>query len=401
MSRKVSSCTLSTWLDANPRGSESRVTSILAAALVASPPLACRLLSRLGVDHEGEVLIDLEVPTGANRNRIDLELRAVDKSQRLVGRAWIEVKTGTWLAAEQAGSSTTAARQSQLVRYRTALDARDSIRHVARSPLAVLLPRVGEKHERAQIRETGAVVLLWRTMAEMAAARAHEIGGQAWRVAARKPEASLELANIETLIWLLERGTNEKGDRYMGLNVNDPLDDELLSVYSNAGRAVAAVEAFLEGLSMTLEERAWTVTEDDDEDEDEDEDDRDVARIDGFVVEPPGDSWWSGTSGGLTVTVCPVDIREDPPPRIPVLRFALDFESDDVPQLSPEWLERLQSAGFVAYEDPDSGQVASVEAVVALREVLSGGQIATDQGSAAADWIEIRLASLRSAPQVA
>ena len=150
---------------------------------MSSPAFAARLLSRLGVVEKGDVVAELEVPTGDARNRIDLELRIVDGVGRLLRRAWIEVKVGSMLAGEHPASATTPARRGQLVRYRSALDIRDAVRHWLRpSPLAVLLPRVDEEHERHQIQETGATVLTWQAVGELAAHRAHEMAGADWRI---------------------------------------------------------------------------------------------------------------------------------------------------------------------------------------------------------------------------
>lgn len=206
MSRLASTRALSAWLDAEQRGSESRATSVLACALLSSPAFAKSVLERLSANSDGEVLVELEVPTGHSRNRIDLELSVVDRGQRLLQRAWIEVKIGSRLAGERTGSSTTPERRSQLVRYRTALDARDAVRHPAfRSPLAVLLPWVDEKHERQQIEATGTTVLLWQTVAELAAFRAHQIAGKHWRRIGRRPEASLSLRTSKRLCGCLRR----------------------------------------------------------------------------------------------------------------------------------------------------------------------------------------------------
>ena len=333
-----------------------------------------------------------------------MELSVVDSGQRLLRRAWIEVKIGSRLASERAGSSTTAERRSQLARYRSALDARDAVRGPSfRSPLAVLLPWVDEKHERQQIEETGTTVVLWQTVAELAAFRAHQIAGDHWRRLARQPTASLELANLETLVWLLEKGTTEKGTHIMGLGVNDPLDEDLLAAYASAGRALAAVNHFLERLGDALEQRKWEVAElyeEDDGDENEDEEDLIEELTDGLLAVPPhGDYWWEQSDASIAILVLPADVREEPPAPTPTLVFRLDYEGvDGSPALEPEWLERLQACRLDPGEDPDTGRVSGIDSIVPLRDLLPPGNIATDHAAAAADWIEAQLRSLRDTP---
>lgn len=196
----------------------------------------------------------------------------------------------------------------------------------------------------------------------------------------------------------------------MGLGVNDPLDDQLLAAYASAGRALAAVDGFLERLGDALEERKWEVeglTEDnegpdeDTGDEDDDEDQDLIERLsDGLVaVPPPGDYWWEESDASIVLVVQPADVREDPPKPTPMLVSRLDYEDvDDAPRLTPEWLERLQAAGLDPGEDPDTGRIRGIDAFIPLRELLSAGGIATDHAAAAAEWIEAQLRVLRETP---
>ena len=188
----------------------------------------------------------------------------------------------------------------------------------------------------------------------------------------------------------------------MGLGVNDPLDEDLLAAYASAGRALTAVNHFLERLGDALEQRKWEVAELGQDGDEDDKDDKDLIEelTDGLLAVPPhGGYWWELSDASIVILVLPADVREDPPAPTPTLVFRLDYEGvDGAPALEPEWLERLQACRLDPGEDPDTGTVSGIDSIVPLRDLLPAGNIATDQASAAAGWIEAQLQSLRDTP---
>lgn len=174
MGRLADTCTLAGFLGASWTKPEEQATAVLASALATSDRFAHTLLEKVGGEADGTAWISTEESTGAGRDRIDLQVEWVAGDGSTTQRLWIEVKVTAELAANVDGSVDT--RQPQLVRYRAALDARDSVaRAGGPSTLALLVPYPPSDEDRRQAAATRSPIIVWDDVAAIAARRAREL----------------------------------------------------------------------------------------------------------------------------------------------------------------------------------------------------------------------------------
>jgi hypothetical protein len=340
----------------------------------------------LGVAEDGRVEIDSEVATGEGRDHIDLELRVSGDDDRLQlrRRGWIEVKINAEFAPEVADEGDQPGKDGQLIRYRRALTVRDALHgSLPPSPLAVLIPAIRDE-DREQIDTSEAVVLYWQRVGDLAAERARELAGEDWRLEARKPSASLELANLETLVRFLESATARPGtwtateDRrqFVGIQVTDPLTSTLIDSYAASYRGLKAIAALLERIVLAFEDDHWSTQLIEDTGTEDDEYETLAMAV---KIAPPQDTgWWRTLDGGAHFQVAPIDDREPREITGPVVWAGVSFDDPDVaPKISAVWSERAKANGFVIFEDQDTATVEYVGQVQALSQLVANAPRAT------------------------
>jgi hypothetical protein len=121
---------------------------------------------------------------------------------------------------------------------------------------------------------------------------------------ARRPEATLELANLDTLLWFLEEATHQGRDGQrediVRVHALSPVTDQQFTDYAAAYPAVVAITMLAERTAIELEDAYdrttdWLKTESG-VDEGEIFDDL-VIRI---QAEPRGrENWWKGLGGTM------------------------------------------------------------------------------------------------------
>lgn len=138
------------------------------------------------------------------------------------------------LAGESVGGDGTARRDPQRARYRNALDERDGKRPgPAPSVLALVVPDIDDT-DRAQAAQADSRILRWREIADLAGD------------CARDPQATLEVADLETFIWFV--GAAEMtGREFVGIDhVSEPPTRELAEYYAASRKALAAVGGLID-----------------------------------------------------------------------------------------------------------------------------------------------------------
>ncbi|OAI39312.1 hypothetical protein AYO39_00510 [Actinobacteria bacterium SCGC AG-212-D09] len=382
------------FMTANAAKPEEQATAVLAASLRTSECFRQALLGPLQLEEQGSVVIDTEVGTGAGQEAVDIELRITGDDGHLRRRVWIEVKVNSRLAGARGG------KDPQLKRYRKALDVLDQKRSdLQPSVLAVLLLRADEKQERPQIDATHATVLHWQDVADIAEACGRARSGvpntTEWRQFAQRPEATLELANLDTLLWFVDAGKrkNREGELedIVGIRASSPVTDRHAADYGSAYEAVMAIALLAERAATELDDRGsvteWVETESGVDDE---------GIFDALMVvykaEPRGiEGWWHADDGSMEFWLMPFD-PEAAAESVPQLWTGITFHQP-VP-IAAGWRGELEKAGFLLDED-DDGLLESVGVQEALISVIGPADSLREQAKRAATWIDKRLTELR------
>jgi hypothetical protein len=392
--RLGSTCLLRDFMAASSSKPEEQATALLAGALMTSEDFRRALLEPLGIPEQGDVLIDTEVGTGHGRDAIDLELRVVGPRGALRRRVWIEVKVNARLNDARGD------RESQLVRYRDALNVLDQQRpDLAPSVLAVLLRRPDETGERVQIDQTESLVLRWHQVADLADACGRSRAGtpgRSWRHTARRPDSPLDLANLDTLLWFVEEACRRtaRGEReeIVGVNASSPVTPEEITSYALAPRAVQAVEALSERIEAHLQDGGRSTTSLDPE-EAVGEDDDVLARL---IVRRGAErrshkGWWREMRGGCEFWLMPFDLLAEPDEEVALVWAGVIFEEGAA--ISTTVRAVLEKAGF-RLDDDDGGQLFSAGRQAPLEEVVGAADLLGEQAARVADWINACLSDL-------
>lgn len=413
MARDVETCILTSFLGATWTKPEEQATAVLGSALATSRAFRASLLDRLGITASGQVKVNTEVQTGRARDRIDLQLEVANQRGGLTARAWIEVKvTAALMAAVKYGDDV---REPQLKRYRAALDERDQARpDLEGSALALLVPNV-EPEDRRQSEETKATILLWQEVGDLAAACARSIGGEQWRAQAREAEATLELANLETLLWFLEAANRPGSDKarrnFVGIDsVPEPVSVDIAAHYGHSHEALMTIGGLLERASEILEAAGWNlhaVGEESDDDVFGSEDDvtstlseEEKELFERLMVDweisSAAEPWWAGSDNSAWFQACPFDDQLRPRSAEPVMQVGVSFGGAGGPFPSPAWLEQLDLSGFQTVEHPATGAIAGIWKTKPLGSFIEGASPA-EQAQRVAKWVEEGLAALNAA----
>ena len=389
--RAGSTCELREYMLATATKPEEQATAVLATALRTSGRLRHALLERLELLQDAcEVEIDTEVQIGHDRDAVDIEFRAYRPDRRLAGRAWLEVKVNSGLAGA------TPTKPAQLVRYPEALDDLDRQRpDLGRSRLVVLLRRADEKNDRPQITATGTPVMRWQEVADAVDEAGRQVWGGCealgWREAARRPEASLELANLDTLAWFLEearrRTTDGVREAIVGVSPSTPITADEVHGYAEAYRAITAMEVFDERLAEHLADagritRALDVLDQGD------------GVFDSLIFRQQAEphqslAWWPALKGQMEYWLMPFDY-EDEGRGDPLVWAGVGF--DDPIRISADWLGRLDAETDLKIDEDEDGAAMSIGASRSLGSFVEPSDTLTQQASRAAAWIDSTLA---------
>jgi hypothetical protein len=330
---------------------------VFAAALRSSPRFQVALLAELGLGVDSFVALQIrqEARTGADLDRIDLELRAMSPTGGLRRRVWIEAKVNARLAAAVHGDDGEVTREVQLVRYRHALDARDQERpDLPPSLLVLLIPGRPRPEEQRQAAAATAAILRWERIATLAAQTAIAIAGSDWRLLGREPQATVELANLELMLWFLTEATrstpSNRKEPFVGLDpIEPPFTPDLLSAWRLTIPAIRAAEGLSAAAGDLLVERGWRSEELDPPEGDDvdggDKEEHDAADLEDFQVKslltPPDDAWWTAVGEGC-LWLRPYEVGLISPSDEPVIQVGIEFQGEDGPVPSPEWLDQLE-----------------------------------------------------------
>jgi hypothetical protein len=389
-----STCLLREFMTANAAKPEEQATAVLAASLRTSESFRQALLGPLQLEERGPVVVDTEVGTGAGQEAVDIELRITGDDGALRRRVWIEVKVNSRLAGARGE------KDPQLKRYRKALDVLDGKRSdLQPSVLAVLLRRADERHERPQIDATGATVLHWHDVADIAEACGRALSGVddtiEWRESARRPEGTLELANVDTLLWFVEaaKRRNREGELedIVGIRGSSPVTDRHAADYGSAYEAVMAIALLAERVATELDDGGRVTKWIESESGVDDEGIFDALMV-VYEVEPRGiEGWWRADDRSMEFWLMPFD-PEAASEGVPQLWTGITFEQPFT--IAAAWRGELEKAEFRLDED-DDGLLESVGVQEALIPIIGPADSLSEQAKRAASWIDKRLTELQ------
>lgn len=352
---------------------------MLAAALRANRELACRIVELAGanpVATQEELEIWTEVLTSASGlDRVDLEVRVLDDGA-VQQRVWIEAKLSSPFGYLYG--------KHQLVRYCDALQVLNGRRRPRGvSKLAVLVPSLADLREAdwSAIKATRSKILLWQEVADEASDIGAAVGGGLqWRTRARGSDASLALANLETLIWFLACQT-------FGVSVRTPLSRDSVATYEQAKEVRDAVESLTRHVIDVLVAQGWTTAID-----------RighaDLVFSSKPITLPRPMRWWERSGrrhAVLTFQISPTDERTGEP--VATVWVGLTFEFHYRP---PDgWLEQVGALGLVAEQDEEeTGGTAWLGAFAPLASLIGDDVKAGAQAIRIAQWIRGRVDDL-------
>jgi hypothetical protein len=222
----------------------------------------------------------------------------------------------------------------------------------------VLLRRADEEHERPQIDATGATVLHWQDVADIAEACGRARAGvpdtTEWRELARRPEATLELANLDTLLWFVETCKRKTRDGQLedivGIRASSPVTDRHAADYGSAYEAVMAVAVLAERVTTELDDRGRVTKWVEGESGVEDEGIFDALMV-VYEAEPRGsEGWWQAYDGSMKFWFMPFD-PATAADGVPHLWTGITF-AKPIPIAAARRGE-LEKAGFLLDEDDD------------------------------------------------
>jgi hypothetical protein len=157
--------------------------------------------------------------------------------------------------------------------------------------------------------------------------------------------------------------------------------------YSAAYRALQTVWALGERVTLELRDRGWSVEPYDGYDPEDDE----VRQALEYVITIADASlswWWIPLGGSGAAQLLPVDTRQAAAIEGPVLWAGVSFDRAEIaPKVLAHWVEGLEAAGFVVFEEPDTARLTYIGAVAPLSELVAGKSTNADQVRAIADWI--------------
>jgi len=418
MTREIDTCVLATFLDATWTKPEEQATAVLGCALRTSRRLQQGLLRLLETETNGEVDVKTEVQTGRGRDRIDLQLEAFNVRGGPEVRVWIEVKVTALLMAGEAGEGEEEnSREPQLKRYRLALDERDAVRpHLKRSMLVLLVPTPDDE-DRRQAAETASKILLWQEVGDLAAECARLEGGPDWRTAARQATATLELANLETLVWFLEEATRpsarKRREEFVGIrSASEPLTPDVADHFGHTHRSLMTVYGLIMRASEMLDDEGWKLPsdeEDGDEEVAESEDDststlsddeKDVFEdltVPQDLALPSGDEWWKAPGNSAWFQAAPFDDTLRPRSTQAVMQVGVSFGGAGGTYATPAWLEQLDKLEFRTVEHPGTEALAGIWRTKPLDWFIEPAS-APEQARRVAQWVEESLTVLAGLP---
>jgi hypothetical protein len=379
--RTQTTCVLQAYLDTNQAKPEEGAVAVLAAVMRANREFAMRMIRLAGGVEVGEaeqLIVGTEEPTFVGLQHVDLEIRAFHAERRHVQRIWIEAKLTAPLARGE---------QHQLVRYHTALaDVDHRQKHQLVRKVAVLLRRRSDlrRADLDAVAATEATVMLWQQVADVALILgAEQSADTAWRSTARDPDAPLSLANLDSLLWYLER-------KDFRVHTDPPLATDSVHHYEHAvevGRAVAGLARLA---AEDLADSGWQTTLD-----------RPASgepltfASKPIMVSSPV-PWWQrrgAAHADLWFQITPYDPRDQ---RAQACVWAgLGFTK---PLAADEgWIANVRAAGFEPEEeDTGSGLIEWLGSFERLDAFVEGNLTAGLQASALTDWIRDRVGELRA-----
>ncbi len=394
LGRQGTTCLLRAHQGANRAKPEEQVTAVLAGALQTCLALRKELLRELKVPETGWVEVDTEFGTGDGGDRIDLQMRILDpKRGRLRRRVWIEVKVNSQL--DRGGPW----RQPQLVRYQEALNEHDRERRdLRKSRLAVLVRRADEL-EWSQINRTGAGVVYWQALADIADKCGRELAGagvgEEWHEIARRPDAPLELANLDTLVWFLENAEAKTKDNervpIVGISAASPWTAKHAREYTAAYQALNALCSLGKRMGMELEKKnRLTEALETDSGLDDEAFDFLTYRSRADLVRKRG--WWLG-KGHMEFWLMPVDHELDEIIPGPHIWAGVTF--DEPLRTRQEWRAHAEREGFGLDENED-GRLWSLGVRILLKEALGTSKRPGEQAQDLAEWVDDKLSKLEA-----
>jgi hypothetical protein len=269
--------------------------------------------------------------------------------------------------------------------------------------LSVLTPSETPE-DRKQAAQTGSDVILWQEVGDLAGRCAHTMAGDAWRVHAREPDAPLELANLETLVWFLESGDRLSGHErreFVGIDpVTEPVTAQHFDSLAQSYRAVLALAGLVERSVAILEGQGWEEVDEDEAPETDaqapsnlEEEELDALDLLTVSTSITRDNTWWDQIGCAWFQFRPFDETVQARVDGPVIQVGITFRDADGPPPDPTWFEQLEQIEFRAVEHADASAVAELFRTGSVN-LVSQAATPAEQARHLAEWVQASLEAL-------
>lgn len=378
MARSDTTSQLRAYLEASPAKPEEKAVAVLAASLRSSPELLSAFLSIVGVRKVREVAdftIRTEEPTLDGQDKIDLEI-LVRSSGFLRRRIWVEAKLRAPFDRRP---------EHQICRYDRALRERD--RHRPRGQrvsthLAVLIRHPHELRPEDQVAITAAraKVVSWQDTADSALLIGNTAEGAEWRRSAGACGAPLALANLDALLWCLERED-------LDVSVTPPLNKAVLGYYERSTVVMETVGGIAGLVCDALTKQGWEAK---------------LAQLrpseptvfrSTHMTIPPGGQWWTARGrrrATLTFECMPYGYDEESAASVWV---GLYWQHPL--KVTAPWTKRARDAGLVIDLDDRSSQMQYLGAYESFVDLIGKRRTAGPQAQAIADMIRRHVSAMQ------